>query len=243
MIGNLGTISFTWDFFLAFLSIILINLVLSGDNAVVIALAVRTLPHKQRLRGIAIGAGVAIILRVFLTFVAAKLLMIKFVQFLGGALIAWIAVKLFMEGVPEEESKREAKTLVQAVVTILIADITMSTDNVLAVAGASQGNFFLLLFGLALSIPIVVFASDILSRLMDRYPIIVYIGAAILGQLAGEMIIMDPFIYNALHPASWVEWIVRAFFAGGVIVVGKIWMKMRAAKEVPAPASVEPYGK
>ena len=240
MIGNLGTVSFSWDFFLSLLSIILINLVLSGDNAVVIALAVRTLPHKQRLRGIAIGAGVAIILRVFLTFVAAQLLRITFVKFLGGSLIAWIAVKLFMEGVPDEDSKREAKTLVQAVVTILIADITMSTDNVLAVAGASHGNFFLLLFGLALSIPIVVFASDILSRLMDRYPIIVYIGAAVLGRVAGDMIITDPFIYNLLHPSSAVEWIVQAFFAGGVIVTGKIWMKMRAAKEVPAPASVEP---
>ena len=240
MIGNLGTVSFTWDFFLSLLSIILINLVLSGDNAVVIALAVRTLPHKQRLRGIAIGAGVAIILRVFLTFVAAQLLRITFVKFLGGSLIAWIAVKLFMEGVPDEDSRREAKTLVQAVVTILIADITMSTDNVLAVAGASHGNFFLLLFGLALSIPIVVFASDILSRLMDRYPIIVYIGAAVLGRVAGDMIITDPFIYNLLHPSSGVEWIVQGFFAGGVIVAGKIWMKMRAAKEVPAPASVEP---
>ena len=236
MIGNIGTVSFTWDFFLAFLSIILIDLVLSGDNAVVIAMAVRTLPPKQRLRGITIGAGAAIVLRVSLTFVASQLLTISFVKFFGGVLITWIAVKLFVEGVPDEESKREAKTLAQAVVTIMIADITMSTDNILAVAGASKGNFFLLLFGLALSIPFLVFTSNLLSKLMDRYPIIIYLGAAVLGRVAGDMIITDPFVHNLLHPSSWVEWAIELFFAGGVILAGKLWMKLRDPKEEPVLA-------
>jgi YjbE family integral membrane protein len=231
VIGNIGTISFTWDFFLAFLSIVLIDLVLSGDNAVVIAMAVRNLPSKQRIRGITIGAGAAIVLRVSLTFVASQLLVISFVKLLGGVLITWVAVKLFIEGVPDEESKREVKTLGQAVVTIMIADITMSTDNILAVAGASKGNLFLLLFGLALSIPFLVFTSTLISMLMDKYPIIIYIGAAVLGRVAGDMIITDPFIHNLLHPSSWVEWAVQAFFAGGVIIAGKLWMKMKAMNE------------
>ena len=234
MFGNIGTINFTWDFFLSFLSIILIDLVLSGDNAVVIAMAVRTLPPKQRLQGITIGAGAAIVLRVSLTFVASQLLTISFVKFFGGVLITYIAVKLFIEGVPDEESKREAKTLAQAVVTIMIADITMSTDNILAVAGASKGNLFLLIFGLALSIPFLVFTSNLLSKLMDRYPIIIYLGAAVLGRVAGDMIITDPFVHNLLHPSSWVEWTVEIVFAGGVIAVGKLWMKLRPAKEEPA---------
>ena len=169
-LGILGQIHFNWEFVTGLLSIVLIDLILAGDNAVVIAMAVRSLPRKQRTRGIAFGAGAAVILRVTLTFFAAQLLQINFIKFIGGAVILWIAVKLFVEGAPDEEVKREAKTLWQAIWVIIIADITMSTDNVLAVAGASKGNLFLLLFGLALSIPFVVFTSNLLSMLMDKYP-------------------------------------------------------------------------
>ena len=168
-LGIFGQIHFTWDFFVGFLSIILIDLILAGDNAVIIAMAVRSLPRKQRMRGIAFGAGAAVILRVILTFFAAQLLQIQFIKFIGGAVIVWIAVKLFVEGAPDEEAKKEAKTLLQAIWVIIIADLTMSTDNVLAVAGASKGNLFLLLFGLGLSIPFVVFTSNLLSLLMDKY--------------------------------------------------------------------------
>jgi YjbE family integral membrane protein len=234
----LGHIEFTWDFVFGFISIIIIDIMLAGDNAVVIAMAVRGLPRKQRMKGIAFGAGAAVILRVALTFVAAQLLLIRFVKFIGGALIIWIGTKLFIEGVPEEEVEKQVKTLWQAIWVIMIADITMSTDNVLAVAGASKGNLFLLLFGLGLSIPFVVFTSNLLAMLMDKYPVLVYVGAAILGRVGGEMMITDPFIHELLHPSRMVEYGVQAFFTIGVIVAGKLWIRMMKAKkeETTAPA-------
>ena len=236
--GILGHIEFTWDFVFGFISIIIIDIMLAGDNAVVIAMAVRGLPRKQRMKGIAFGAGAAVILRVALTFVAAQLLLIRFVKFIGGALIIWIGTKLFIEGVPEEEVEKQVKTLWQAIWVIMIADITMSTDNVLAVAGASKGNLFLLLFGLGLSIPFVVFTSNLLAMLMDKYPVLVYVGAAILGRVGGEMMITDPFIHELLHPSRMVEYGVQAFFTIGVIVAGKLWIRMMKAKkeETTAPA-------
>jgi len=229
-LGILGTIEFTTEFLIGFISIIIIDLILAGDNAVVIAMAVRTLPREQRTKGIIFGAGAAVVLRVILTFFAAQLLVIRFVKFIGGAVILWIAVKLFMEGVPEEESKRRATTIMQAVWVILIADITMSTDNVLAVAAASKGNLFLLVFGLGLSIPFVVFTSGLLSMLMDRYPVIIYIGAAILGRVGGEMMMTDPFIVDTFHPPAWLQYSTEAFFTIGVIVAGKILLKWKRSR-------------
>ncbi|MGZ6236330.1 MAG: YjbE family putative metal transport protein, partial [Syntrophales bacterium] len=164
-LGILGQIHFTWDFLAGFLSIIIVNLVLSGDNAFVIAMAVRSLPRKQRMKGIAFGVGAAVVLRVLLTFFAAMLLQIQYVKLIGGAVIIWIAVKLLMEGAPEDKLQEDAKSLWHAIRIIIVADITMSLDNVLAVAAASKGNFFLLIFGLGLSIPIVMFASTLLVLL------------------------------------------------------------------------------
>jgi YjbE family integral membrane protein len=230
-LGILGQIHFTWEFVYAFLSIILIDLVLAGDNAVIIAMAVRSLPRKQRTRGIAFGAGAAVILRVVLTFFAAQLLQISFVKLIGGAVILWIAVKLFVEGAPEDKMQREAKTLWQAIWVIIIADITMSTDNVLAVAGASKGNLFLLIFGLGLSIPFVVFTSNLLSMLMDKYPVIIYLGAAVLGRVGGEMMITDPFIADLIHPSKLFKYATEAFFTIGVLVAGKIWIKWKITRE------------
>lgn len=230
-LGIFGQIHFTWDFLIGFLSIVLIDLILAGDNAVVIAMAVRSLPRKQRMRGIAFGAGAAVVLRVILTFFAAQLLQIQFIKFIGGAVIIWIAVKLFVEGAPDEEVKKEAKTLMQAVWVIIVADLTMSTDNVLAVAGASRGNLFLLLFGLGLSIPFVVFTSNLLSLLMDKYPFLVYIGAAVLGRVAGEMMITDPFIIKLLHPSKFLQYSVEIFFTLGVLAAGKIWIKWKISRE------------
>ena len=231
---EIGSPSFSVEFVLAFLSIVLIDLILAGDNAVVIAMAVRSLPAKQRRKGIAIGAGGAVVLRVGLTFVASQLLQISFVKFAGGALITWIAVKLFMEGAPEDKFQKEAKTLRQAVFTVIVADLVMSTDNILAVAAASKGNLFLLIFGLGLSIPFVVFTSSLLATLMDKYPIITYLGAAVLGRVAGEMMIGDPFIHNLLHPGKLTEYGVQLFFAVGVIVFSKLWMKWKIKKEEEA---------
>lgn len=229
-LGILGSITLNWDFVARFLSIILIDLILAGDNAVVIAMAVRTLPGKQRLKGIAFGAAAAVLLRIALTFFAAQLLEIQFVKLLGGILILWIAVKLFVEGTPEE-GYRAAKTLWQAVWIIVIADITMSTDNVLAIAATSKGNLFLLIFGLGLSIPFVVFTSSLLSRLMDRYPVIVYVGAAILGRVGGEMMITDPFIIRILQPSKYLQYGVEILMTIGVVAAGMIWLRVLAARK------------
>ena len=235
----LGQIQLNWDFVLGFLSIVVIDLILAGDNAVVIAMAVRTLPREERKKGIIFGAGAAVMLRVVLTFFAAQLLQVQFVKFVGGLLIIWIGIKLFIEGVPDEEVQREAKTFWQAIWVIVVADITMSVDNVLAVAGASGGNLFLLIFGLGLSIPLVVFTSNLLSMLMDKYPIIIYIGAAILGRVGGEMMITDPFIKGILHPTEFLQYGVEIFFTVGVIVAGKLWLRMQRQRQGKIPEVCE----
>ncbi|MDP1761175.1 MAG: TerC family protein [Deltaproteobacteria bacterium] len=235
-LAALGLERLDWAFLLGILNIVIIDLILAGDNAVVIAMAVRSLPRKQRRWGIMLGAGAAVVLRVALTFFVAQLLEISFVKLAGGVLIAWIAVKLFIEGAPEQED-REARTLWQAMWLIVIADITMSTDNVLAVAGASHGNLSLLIFGLALSIPFVVFTSNLLAMLMDRYPIIIYLGAAVLGRVAGEMIFTDPVIVRWLQLPTWFNYTMEAVGAVGVIVVGKLWIRFvfrKAEKTEPS---------
>ncbi len=229
--GFLGKIDFTWDFCLGFLSIVLIDLVLAGDNAVVIALAVKSLHGKQRRTGIIFGAGAAVALRVVLTFCVAQLLQISFVKLFGGILILWIAVKLFIEGAPEEKFQKQATTFWQAIRVIVIADIIMSTDNILAVAGACKGNFFLLLFGLALSIPFVVFTSSLLSMLMDKYPFIVWIGAAVLGRVGGEMIITDPWVVEKINPGTALNYACEIIGAVGVIAVSRLYMKWKIAKQ------------
>jgi YjbE family integral membrane protein len=229
--GWLGNIEFSWDFCVGFLSIVLIDLVLAGDNAVVIALAVKSLHGKQRRTGIIFGAGAAVALRVVLTFFVAQLLQISFVKLIGGVLILWIAVKLFIEGAPEDKFQKEATTFWQAIRVIVIADLIMSTDNILAVAGACKGNFFLLLFGLALSIPFVVFTSSLLSLLMDKYPIIVWIGAAVLGRVGGEMIITDPWIVEKINPSKGLQIACEIIGAVGVLAVAKLYMRWKISKQ------------
>ncbi|MDI1336959.1 MAG: TerC family protein [Lacunisphaera sp.] len=211
----------------AILSIVLIDIVLAGDNAVVIALAVRTLPPKQRLMGIALGSAVAVVLRIGLTFVASQLLAINYVKLVGGLLILWIAVKLLVDNTGDEVQGKEAAGLWQAVWLILVADITMSLDNVLAVAGASKGSLPLLVFGLALSIPLVVFTSNLLSKLMDRYPVIIYVGAAILGKVGGDMVMTDRLVAEMFSPAPWLVHAVEGMCALGVILVALAWQKTR----------------
>ncbi|MFH1029025.1 MAG: TerC family protein [Pseudomonadota bacterium] len=219
--GWIGQISFTWQFFVAVLSIVLIDLVLAGDNAVVIAMAVRNLPDKQRLWGIALGAGAAVFVRVFATFLVAQLLNIQFIKLVGGAVIIWIAVKLLSEGADEECQERECGSIWQAVWIIIVADMSMGIDNMLAVGAASHGNLFLLLFGLVLSIPFVVFMSNLLSKLMNRYTIILWLGAGILGKVGGEMMITDPWVHGLLNPPKWVEYAVMVFFVAFVCGLSK----------------------
>jgi YjbE family integral membrane protein len=232
-LGWFGYIAWDAAFFSALMAIIVINLILSGDNAVVIALAVRNLPKKQRLWGIILGSGLAVLLRVVLTFFAAQLLLISFLKFFGGALILWIAVKLFTSG-HEDENIEAAAGLWQAVKVILVADLVMSIDNVLAIAGASKGNMFLLLFGLGTSIPLVVGTSTLLSMLMDKYPIIITLGAAILGNVGGEMMITDPWIQKTFQPAHWMDFAMQATCAVGVVLVGKYLMKRKIAQSEKA---------
>ena len=217
-------------------NIVLINLILSGDNAVCIAMAVRSLPKKQRNQGILLGAGAAVLLRIVLTFFVAQLLQVNFIKLAGGVMICWIAVKLFMEGAPDEGECRQATSIGQALEIIVIADITMSLDNMLAVAGVSNGNLFLLLFGLGSSIPFVVFTSSLLSMLMEKYPIIIYLGAGILGKVAGEMIITDHFTVQLIGHNNLLEYAVEAVFAVGVIVVGKVWMRAIKKRRPHPPA-------
>ena len=230
-LGSLGNTAFDQNFIYGFISIVIIDLVLAGDNAVVIAMAVRSLPHDQRKKGIIFGAGAAVLLRVILTFFIAQLLQVNYIKLVGGILITWIAVKLFIESVHKDGPGKEAKTMMQAMKIVVVADITMSTDNMLGVAGASHGNLLLLLFGLGLSIPFVVFTSNLLSMLMDKYPFIIYVGSAVLGKVGGEMIITDPVVVNMLAPGKALQYSVEIIFAIGVIAAGKLWMKWKVARE------------
>jgi len=228
-LGWLGQIAFTWDFFAAVMSIVFIDLVLAGDNAVVISMAVKDLPGKQRQWGIILGAGGAVVIRVICTFAVAQLLNMQFIKLVGGAVIIWIAVKLLTEGAKEECQERECGSIMQALWVIIVADLSMGIDNMLAVGAASHGNLFLLLFGLMLSIPFVVFMSSMLSKLMDRYPIILWLGAAILGKVGGEMMITDPWVHGLLSPAKWVEYAVMAFFVLFVCGLSKLLLNRRKA--------------
>ena len=241
-IGHLFNVTVNMEFAVALLSIMLVNIVLSGDNAVVIAMSVRSLPDKQRKQGILYGTGIAVLLRIVLTFFAAKLLDIPFMRLAGGILIAWIAVKLFLEEGAEENAENKPKNVWKAITTILIADLVMSVDNVLAVAGASRGNLTLLVIGLGMSIPIVIFASSFLSRLMERFPVITWIGAAILGKVAGSMIMEDPMVERIFHnPGQLVEYSVQTFFALGVVVSGRFWMKWRSSHMKPVRVPSDQY--
>ncbi len=229
-LGSFGHIEFTWQFLSALLSIVLIDLVLAGDNAVVIAMAVKNLPGRVRTWGIALGAGGAVLIRVACTFVVAQLLVMPYLKLIGGAVIIWIAVKLLVQG-DEGGEHREAGSLWQALWIIIVADMSMGIDNMLAVGAASHGNLFLLLFGLGLSIPFVVFMSSILAKLMDRYPIILYIGSAILGKVGGEMMITDPFIHGLLNPSKIIEYAVMIFFTVAVVALGRYLVLSKRRKE------------
>jgi len=228
--GPLGYISLDWQFVVAVFSIILIDLVLAGDNAVVIAMAVKNLRGKQRRLGILLGAGGAVLVRVACTFVVAQLLNIQFIKLAGGAVLIWIGIKLLTEGA-EECKDRDCQTLWGAGWIIVIADISMGIDNMLAVGAACHGNLFLLIFGLILSIPFVVFMSDLLARIMDRYPIIIWAGAALIGKVGGEMMITDPWVHSLLAPPKWVEYAVAVFFVLVVLGVGKLLLNRNKPAE------------
>ena len=177
--------------------IVWLDLLLSGDNAVVIALACRNLPENKRKLGIALGAAMAVVLRVIFTVIVVWLLKLPFLKLIGGMLLLWIAVRLVFDNHEPGEVKAQPNVW-GAVATIMIADGVMSLDNVLAIVGVAEGHLGLIVFGLVLSIPLVVFGAGAVLKLIDRWPIIVWAGAALLGWVAGEMIATDPWIANWL---------------------------------------------
>jgi len=180
----------TQAFWIGLLKIIGVNIILSGDNAVVIALAARSLPQKQQKQAVFWGAGAAIVLRIVLTLFAVALLTLPWLKLIGSALLFWIGVKLL---VPEEDDGDIAASehLLTAIKTILIADLVMSLDNVIAVAAAAGGSVVLLILGLAISIPLVIFGATLLIKLMERFPVIITIGAGLIGWVEGEMLVAD----------------------------------------------------
>ena len=181
----------TADFWINLFKIIWINVILSGDNAVVIALAARSLPPRERKLAIIWGSGAAVILLVVLTIVAAQLMALPYLQLVGGALLLWIGVKLLAEEDGDDGQEQQHSSLMAAIRTILIADLVMSLDNVIGVAAAAKGEMTLLILGLAISIPVVVFSSSLMITVMTRFPILVTLGAALIGWVGGEALLND----------------------------------------------------
>ena len=219
------------EFWAAVLQIILIDVVLSGDNAVVIALACRNLPPEQRRSGIFWGVAGAVGLRVVLTMAAALVMNLPWLKLVGGLLLLWIGVKLL---VPEDDDATgitPAGHLWGAVRTIIVADFVMSLDNVIGVAGASHGNLFLLLFGLLVSIPLIIGTSQMILRLMERWPVVVVVGVALLGWVAGSMIWSDPALAGLVANApAGAATVAAALSALLVVVVGK-WLERRSLRQ------------
>lgn len=208
--------------------IIIVNILLSGDNAVVIALAARSLPPHQQKKAIVWGSVAAIIMRVILTMVAVELLKFPYLKIIGGVLLFWIAVQLLVPEDEDESGIESSSNVFVAIRTILIADLVMSLDNVIGVAAAAKGNDVLVMLGLAISIPLIIFGSTILLKLMDRFPVIITGGAALLGWVAGEMIITDPAIKDWINAnMGWIHIhlplvgdISWAQIVGALIVIG-----------------------
>lgn len=213
----------------AILQIIWIDLLLSGDNAVVIALACRSLPPNLRKWGIILGASVAILLRIIFAMVISELLGIPFLKVVGGLLLIWIAVKLAKGEEAEEKNIAASDKLYKAVWTIALADAVMSLDNVVAIAAVSKGDPWLFGFGLALSIPLIMVGSQLIMKMIEKFPIIVWAGAALLGWIAGEMIATDPVIASrfGIEPHSTAVYVAAAIGAVLVVAVG-YWLKSRS---------------
>ena len=233
-------------FWLGLLKIIGVNIILSGDNAVVIALAARSLPPRQQKLAIFWGAGAAIVLRIILTLFAVALLSLPYLKLVGSVLLFWIGIKLL---VPEDEDDDVAASehLLTAIKTILIADLVMSLDNVIAVAAAAQGSLLLLILGLAISIPLVIFGATLLVKAMERYPVIITIGAGLIGWVAGEMLATDlalkdwltglgvQYVNDKPHlGALSLEYVCGAIGVAIVVLVGK-WIAARKSSEVETP--------
>jgi YjbE family integral membrane protein len=216
------------DFWIGLIKIVWINIILSGDNAVVIALAARSLPPEQQRKAVLFGSGAAVVLRIALTVVAAKLLEISFLQVIGGILLLWIGVQLISDDDGEEGHGKNTGSMLAAVRTILIADLVMSLDNVIAVAAAAKGSMLLLILGLAISIPLVIFGSTLMIRLMMRFPVIVTLGAALIGWVGGETIASDSAFGGWMATHGWVHYAAAVLGAGLVLGLGAVLAKRKA---------------
>lgn len=223
----------TPEFWIALGQIILINIVLSGDNAVVIALACRSLPPRQQKKAIVFGSVGAIVLRVILTFFAVYLLSLPYLKLAGAAALLWIGVGL-LKGDDGEENLESHSGLAAAIKTIVIADLVMSLDNVIGVAAAAKGNVTLLVVGLVISVPLIIFGSTLILKLMTRFPIIITAGAGLLGWVAGEMAIGDPAIAGWANGHHALHTVAPALGAAFVVATGK-WLA-RGSEEQPAAA-------
>ena len=230
-------------FWVALVKIMWINVLLSGDNAVVIAMACRGLLHRQRLWGMILGAGVAVVLRIIFTGVVASLMLLPYLKLIGGLALFYIAAKLLVPEDPDEDQTEAVEHLWRAVRIVAIADIIMSLDNVIAIAAAAQGNMALLVLGLAISIPLIVAGAALIMTLLDRFPILVWAGAALLGWIVGEVIATDPAIEGYLTAqfstkgAHYIMLFAALLGAILVLVVGGLWRRARQsalAEKVPA---------
>ena len=220
------------QFFSALLAIIVIDLVLAGDNAIVIALAARKLPQHLRMKAVVWGTGGAIAVRVAMTLIVVALLRIQGLMLAGGLLLILIAYKLLAsEGAAGDAHKQSSEItgFWPAIRTIVIADAVMGLDNVLGVAGAARGSFLLVLLGLVISVPIMVFGSTLILRLVDRFPVIVYLGAGVLAWTAAAMIVNEPLIGGHLERAAWMTWVIYAGVIGAVLLAGW-WHNQRARR-------------
>jgi YjbE family integral membrane protein len=216
-------------------SIMLANIVLSGDNAIVIAMAARSLKPEQQKPAIFWGSAAAIVMRIILTLVAIQLLALPFLKMIGAALLVYIGVDLLSGGDDEEGEGKEINGMSAAIRTILIADLVMSLDNVLAVAAAAKGNMALLIIGLLVSIPLIIFGSTLLMKVMERFPVIITLGAALLGFLAGEMLLTDPAMEGWFGKMGEHTVLFAGVIGAAIVVMLGQWMQKRG-KELPKSA-------
>ena len=226
---------YTNEFWVALAQIIVINIMLSGDNAVVIALASRSLPPAQQKRAIIFGSVGAIVLRIILTFFAVMLLDMPYLKLVGGIALLWIGASMLDSG-GDEENIDAHSNLAAAIKTIIIADFIMSLDNVLGVAAAAKGNVVLLVVGLAISIPLIIFGSQMILKLMGRFPVIITLGAGLLGWVAGEMLVTDSAVAGWIDSsAAYLHYVVPTAGIFVVIAFGK-WLGSRHAPKAHAGA-------
>ncbi len=230
----------TPEFWIALLQIIMINIVLSGDNAVVIALASRSLPPAQQKKAIIFGSVGAIALRIVLTFFAIMLLTLPYLKLVGAALLLWIGIGL-LKGEDEEAHLEGHSSLAAAIKTIIVADLVMSLDNVIGVAAAAKGNIPLLVIGLVISIPLIIYGSTLILKLMGRFPVIITIGAGLLGWVAGEMAVSDPAVTAWMANHSVIHMLAPPVGAILVVLTGK-WLLSRSMAQQSVRAAEQAAG-